>query len=103
MAAFPEGCLDLRLVLTDLANAEAQFAGSRNWLQIVTRNLEVSLSRYPGNRLKKLGTLPTPPTALASGLPSELPMRRPDLVAALARLQARSPPGIESAGTGRSA
>jgi len=88
--------LDLRLVLTDLANAEAQLAGSRNRVQIVTRNLEVLLGRYPGNRLKKLGTLPTPPTALVAGLPSELLMRRPDLVAALARLQA-SDSHVESA------
>ncbi|MGZ4992603.1 MAG: efflux transporter outer membrane subunit [Methylobacter sp.] len=88
--------LDLRLVLTDLANAEAQLAGSRNRVQIVTRNLEVLLGRYPGDRLKKLGSLPTPPTAVAAGLPSELLMRRPDLVAALARLQA-SDSRVESA------
>jgi len=88
--------LDLRLVLTDLANAEAQLAGSRNQVQIVTRRLEVLLGRYPGNRLKNRSALPTPPTALAAGLPSELLTRRPDLIAALSRLQA-SDSRVESA------
>jgi len=88
--------LDLRLVLTDLANAEAQLAGSRNQVQIVTRRLEVLLGRYPGNSLKNRSALPTPPTALAAGLPSELLTRRPDLIAALSRLQA-SDSRVESA------
>jgi len=80
--------LDLRLVLTDLANAEAQLAGSRNQVQIVTRRLEVLLGRYPGNSLKNRSTLPTPPAALSAGLPAELLTRRPDLTAAMSRLQA---------------
>ena len=80
--------LDLRLVLTDLANAEAQLASSRNRAQIVTRRLEVLLGRYPGNGLKKLAVLPAPPSVLSAGLPSELLARRPDLIAALSRLQA---------------
>lgn len=88
--------LDLRLVLTDLANAEAQLAGSRNQVQIVTRRLEVLLGRYPGNSLKNRSILPTPPTALSAGLPSELLTRRPDLIAALSRLQAADS-GLESA------
>ncbi len=80
--------LDLRLVLTDLANAEAQLAGARNRVQIVTRRLEVLLGRYPDNSLKNLAVLPTPPSVLSAGLPSELLARRPDLIAALSRLQA---------------
>lgn len=88
--------LDLRLVLTDLENAKAQLAASRNQVQIVTRRLEMLLGRYPGNNLKKIAALPTPPAALAAGLPSELLTRRPDLVAALSRLQA-SDSRVESA------
>lgn len=80
--------LDLRLVLTDLANAEAQLADARNRVQIVTRRLEVLLGRYPGNSLKKLSGLPMVPGVLAAGLPSELLARRPDLIAAWSRLQA---------------
>jgi NodT family efflux transporter outer membrane factor (OMF) lipoprotein len=88
--------LDLRLVLTDLANAEAQLADARNRVQFVTRRLEVLLGRYPGNSLKSLAVLPAPPTVLAAGLPSELLMRRPDLIAALSQLQA-SDSRVESA------
>jgi multidrug efflux system outer membrane protein len=80
--------LDLRLVLTDLANAEAQLASSRNRVQTVTRRLEVLLGRYPDNSLKKHSALPAPPAVLAAGLPSELLARRPDLIAAMSRLQA---------------
>jgi len=84
--------LDLRLALTDLANAEAQVAQSRNQVQIVTRRLEVLLGRYPNGhrdrRIESLGFLPMPPTVLSVGLPSQLLERRPDLVAAFSRLRA---------------
>lgn len=80
--------LDLRLVLTDLENAKAQLAGSRNQVQIVTRRLQVLLGRYPDNRLNSASSLPTPPGVLAAGLPSELLARRPDMIAAMSRLQA---------------
>ncbi|MFZ2407371.1 MAG: efflux transporter outer membrane subunit [Methylobacter sp.] len=88
--------LDLRLVLTDLANAEAQLAAARNRVQIVTRRLEVLLGRYPGNSVKNHSTLPAPPAGLAAGLPAELLARRPDLIAAMSRLQA-SDSRVESA------
>ncbi len=84
--------LDVRLALTDLANAEAQLAQSRNQVQIVTRQLEVLLGRYPivskDARIASLPVLPKPPAALSAGLPSQLLERRPDLVAAFSRLQA---------------
>ena len=84
--------LDVRLALTDLANAEAQLAQSRNQVQIVTRQLEVLLGRYPDGRkdghIGSLRVLPKPPAALSAGLPSELLERRPDLVAAFSRLKA---------------
>jgi len=82
------GGLDLRLVLTDLANAEAQLASSRNQVQIVTRRLEVLLGRYPSGQLQEQTQLPMPPTVLAAGLPSELLTRRPDLIAAFNRILA---------------
>ncbi|MDO9214088.1 MAG: efflux transporter outer membrane subunit [Methylococcales bacterium] len=82
------GGLDLRLVLTDLANAEAQLASSRNQVQIITRRLEVLLGRYPSGELKQNAKLPAPPALIAAGLPSELLTRRPDIIAALNRVQA---------------
>ena len=84
--------LDLRLALTDLANAEAQLAQARNQVQIVTRRLQVLLGIYPNasrNAIKRIATtLPMPPAALSAGLPSELLDRRPDLVAGFSRLRA---------------
>jgi len=82
------GGLDLRLVLTDLANAEAQLASSRNQVQIITRRMEVLLGRYPSGQLKQTAKLPAPPNNIAAGLPSELLTRRPDIIAAFHRLQA---------------
>lgn len=79
--------LDLRLVLTDLANAEARLADARNQAQAVARSLEVLLGRYPGAAIPKSAQLPVPPAHLTAGLPSQLLARRPDLVAAYARLR----------------
>jgi outer membrane protein, multidrug efflux system len=81
------GGLDLRMVLTDVANAEAQLATARNQVQIITRRLEVLLGRYPSGALQQNTKLPMPPTALAAGLPSELLNRRPDLISAMQRVQ----------------
>jgi outer membrane protein, multidrug efflux system len=84
--------LDLRLALTDLANAEAQLAQSRNQVQIVTRQLETLLGHYPDDckyaQIGGLQVLPKLPEALSAGLPSQLLERRPDLVAAFLRLRA---------------
>jgi multidrug efflux system outer membrane protein len=84
--------LDLRLVLTDLANAEAQLAQARNQVQIITRQLAVLLGRYPNvdrDGMNPIATdLPAPPAVLSAGLPSALLDRRPDLIAAFSRLRA---------------
>lgn len=88
--------LDLRLALTDLANAEAQLAESRNQVQIISRRLDILLGRYPGAHSISGRSLPMPPAALAVGLPSQLLERRPDLIAAFSRLKA-SDSRVESA------
>lgn len=84
--------LDLRLALTDLANAEAQLARSRNQVQIVRHRIDILLGRYPNastGAIKHIATqLPLPPAALSAGLPSQLLERRPDLAAAFSRLRA---------------
>ena len=79
--------LDLRLVLTDLANAEARLADTRNQVQIISRRLNVLLGRYPDDQLQRADHLPKLPDTLAAGLPSELLTRRPDLIAAFARVR----------------
>lgn len=80
--------LDLRLVLTDLANAEAQLAQTHNDVQTLGRRLQTLLARYPDERLSLKKPLPQPPSILATGLPSELISRRPDVMAAFKRLRA---------------
>ncbi|MCQ8117977.1 TolC family protein, partial [Methylomonas rosea] len=89
--------LDLRLVLTDLANAEAQLAQARNDVQLIGKRLQTLLGRYPGdNPAKQDGSnefdptlsLPQPPPTLSAGLPAELLDRRPDVIAAFRRLRA---------------
>lgn len=80
--------LDLRLVLTDLANAEAQLVQARNDVQRLGRQLQTLLARYPDNGLVVDRPLPKPPEALTAGLPAELLTRRPDVLAAFKRLRA---------------
>ncbi|WP_367156089.1 efflux transporter outer membrane subunit [Methylomonas sp. HYX-M1] len=80
--------LDLRLVLTDLANAQAQLAQAKNDLQTLGRQLQNLIARYPDDSLQAGKHLPEPPVSLATGLPAELLERRPDLAAAFRRLRA---------------
>ncbi|WP_292987632.1 efflux transporter outer membrane subunit [Nitrosomonas sp.] len=96
--------LDVRLALTDLANARSRLAEAKNRTQLAVRQLETLLERYPEGSLRNImdadaqmvdfasaankHTLPEPPPALAAGLPSELLTRRPDLIAAFTRLRA---------------
>lgn len=53
-----------------------------------SRALEIFLGRYPGADLEITGELPALVSEVPFGLPSDLLMRRPDLVAAAARLEA---------------
>lgn len=80
--------LELRLALTDLASAEAELAAVRNRRQLAGRDLELLLGRYPAGQLAANAGLPELPAPAPAGLPAELLQRRPDLRAALARLQA---------------
>ncbi|MBX3629135.1 MAG: efflux transporter outer membrane subunit [Nitrosomonas sp.] len=96
--------LDVRLALTDLANAQSQLAQTKNQAQQIARQLEVLLGQYPADDWQKTaGTipelsgspsfpvqqaLPDPPELLPAGLPSDLLARRPDLIAAFSRLLA---------------
>lgn len=80
--------LDLRLALTDLANAEAELKKARNLIQNIARRLEILLGHYPAGKEIASATLPQLPAAIPAGLPAELLERRPDLVATFRRLQA---------------
>lgn len=91
--------LDLRLALTDLANAEAQSAQMYNEVQLLHKQLQTLVGRYPVEASTSASgaeamasslarDLPQPPVSLTAGLPSDLLNRRPDVISAFKRLQA---------------
>jgi NodT family efflux transporter outer membrane factor (OMF) lipoprotein len=80
--------LDLRLALTDLANAEAELKEVRNLIQSTARRLEILLGYYPAGNELEFATLPQLTNGIPAGLPAQLLERRPDVVAAFSRLQA---------------
>lgn len=80
--------LDLRLSESNLASAEALVAQREEVLARTRRQLEILLGRHPDGALAAAADLPAVPPPVPAGLPSELLRRRPDLVAAEARLAA---------------
>jgi len=86
--------LDLRLALTNVSTAEAVLEQRRGQLDLVVRQLEVLLGRYPSAELEVRGgadlidSLPPAPASVPAELPAELLSRRPDLAAAERRLAA---------------
>ena len=78
----------LRLAETDLATAEARLAENKGQRDQAIRQLEILLGRYPSGDLVGSADLPDVPPMPPAGLPSELLMRRPDILAAERRLAA---------------
>lgn len=74
--------LDVRLALANLAGAEALLELRYQQLDRSRRQLEILLGRYPAGAIEGEPDLPPMPPSLPGGLPSELLIRRPDLVAA---------------------
>ncbi len=80
--------LDLRLALSNVAAAEALLELRRQQLDRTSRQLEILLGRYPAAAIEAPPELPDLPGEIPGGLPSELLIRRPDLVAAERRYAA---------------
>lgn len=72
----------LRLAQTDVATAKADLSMRQGTLESSRRQLELLVGRYPAGKLRGKLKLPTAPTKPPSGLPSELLLRRPDILAA---------------------
>jgi NodT family efflux transporter outer membrane factor (OMF) lipoprotein len=81
--------VDLHQARQNLANAQANREATESAMQLAEHALAVLIGRYPAEDVAgELVVLPSPPVAFPAGLPSELLTRRPDLRAALLRVQA---------------
>ncbi|GAA5484085.1 outer membrane protein OprM [Haloferula sargassicola] len=78
----------VRLAQTDVATAEANLSQRRGEADQAKRQLEILLGRYPSAAITGAARLPDVPPFPPAGLPSELLLRRPDIVAAERRLAA---------------
>jgi len=72
----------LRLAQTDVALAKADLSSRQGLVESATRQLELLVGRYPAAKLEGSAKLPKSPSAPPAGLPSELLLRRPDVIAA---------------------
>ncbi len=88
---FEEGlrpALDVRLALSNLANAEALREQRGQQFDAAVRQLEVLMGLYASGALAMPSDLPDAPATIPGGLPAELVRRRPDVVAAERRIAA---------------
>lgn len=80
--------LDISLSRADQARARSSILAEQRQLDAAKRTLETLLGRYPAGAIEGLTSLPGIPKRVPAGLPSELLLRRPDLLAAEARVDA---------------
>ncbi len=80
--------LDVRLIRANLASSQSSLESRRRNRDAAIRNLETLLGRYPKNELDVVSTFPDLKSTVPSGLPSELLLRRPDVVSAERNLAA---------------
>lgn len=83
-----EGALDIQFGRNNVSSAKRSLESRKLDRDEAARTLELLLGRYPSGQIKAGDQLPTITTAIPAGLPTDLLERRPDIVAARARLQA---------------
>ncbi len=89
-AIFDDGgsAAQVRLTEAEAANGAAILAQRQQERQRVLRQLELLMGRYPSGKLAVSASLPPFPGSTPAGLPSELLLRRPDILAAERELAA---------------
>ncbi|VAV93821.1 RND efflux system, outer membrane lipoprotein CmeC [hydrothermal vent metagenome] len=80
--------LDVRLSRSALGSSQASLALRQRLELESSRRLEVLLGRYPAAELEAAESLPELPRLAGVGAPGDLLARRPDLIAAEARMEA---------------
>lgn len=80
--------LDVRLSRSALGSSQANLALRQRLESEASRALEVLLGRYPAAELEAVESLPVLPPLEGAGAPGEILARRPDLIAAEARMEA---------------
>lgn len=78
----------VRLAESEVATNQAQIAQFEGSREQAIRQLEVLMGRYPDGAVKGAARLPEIPAMPPAGLPSELLLRRPDILEAERRLAA---------------
>ncbi|MDQ8198581.1 efflux transporter outer membrane subunit [Pelagicoccus enzymogenes] len=74
--------LDVRLIRANLASSQSSLEGRRRSRDAAVTALETLLGRYPKNELDVVSKFPDLSESIPVGLPSELLLRRPDVVSA---------------------
>jgi len=72
----------LRLAQTDIATTKAELSQRKGQAEAARRQLELLTGKYPSAKIPGVSVLPRLPKKPPVGLPSELLLRRPDIIAA---------------------
>lgn len=80
--------LDVRLSRSALGSSQANLAFRQRTEKEASRRLEVLLGRYPAAEIAAAEALPELPPLAGAGAPGDILARRPDLIAAEARMEA---------------
>lgn len=88
LAAEGGSASQLRLSQTDIATAKAAVAQRKGEVEAAKRQLEILLGNYPAAKIAGPTRVPTLSSRPPAGLPSELLLRRPDIIAAERRYAA---------------